>query len=502
MKAAPNLNFTVIKPEQKSLSDFVQMLKTVYQNFIQVLNGNIGFGDGTIPDNISGSWINVVAPVAPNTDFTVNHNLQRLPVGYWIMQKDRACDVYTGSVAATTTQLTLRATVASAVLRLFIIGFLLSFFASRSEAQGAQHLNFAVVAVNTSAGSGMLKVIPSAVITVCNGSTLPSLGSTCSGTALIFSDSALTLPLSNPFNADVRGNYAFFTAPGQSYVISVGGVGVTTLSYIWLAPIASGGTFSSLISASASPAQSGVVRLANSDNIAWRNNANNGDLTLGLSGAAFGNRPADMFVFNPGSTGLLAAFLSSASTSIPAVGGFARMASGDSISWRNNANNADVSFSKTANDLPVFSSGGPSLLLNSQVNAAAITGNGAPQTVYLYQIPANTVANLKGFRLTFGLNHSLGAGNVTYILSLLGVTIFNVTSAAGGSSAVQVTFMNTGATTGTATIFASGGGLAALQGSATYTTLSWASLQNLLLTFNAANTEQVAPIQWVVELIQ
>src|SRR6266404_8746556 len=158
MKAAPNLNFTVIKPEQKSLSDFVQMLKTVYQNFIQVLNGNIGFGDGTIPDNINGSWINVVAPVAPNTDFTVNHNLGRLPVGYWIMQKDRATDVYTGSVAATATQLTLRATVASAVLRIFIIGIMLSLFSVGSYAQGVALRDTALVTVNNSAGIGLIKV--------------------------------------------------------------------------------------------------------------------------------------------------------------------------------------------------------------------------------------------------------------------------------------------------------------------------------------------------------
>src|SRR6266481_1003199 len=228
MKAAPNLNFTVIKPEQKSLSDFVQMLKTVYQNFIQVLNGNIGFGDGTIPDNISGSWINVVAPVAPNTDFTVNHNLQRLPVGYWIMQKDRACDIYTGSVAATTTQLTLRATAASAVLRLFIIAILLSLLSISSFGQGAGHRDFAFVAANTSAGSGVVKVTPSAVVTVCNGALLPPAGSVCTGTANIFSDVALTLPLSNPTNADARGNYVFFAVAGQNYVISVGGVGVTT----------------------------------------------------------------------------------------------------------------------------------------------------------------------------------------------------------------------------------------------------------------------------------
>src|SRR5882762_11400739 len=229
MKAAPNLNFTVIKPEQKSLSDFVQMLKTVYQNFIQVLNGNIGFGDGTIPDNISGSWINVVAPVAPNTDFTVNHNLGRLPVGYWPMQKDRACDVYTGSVVATKTALTLRATVASAVLRLFVVGLLLGLFVPRIEAQGARHDNIALSTANTSAGQ-VIRPIASALITVCNGSTLPSPGFACTGLASIFSNRALTSSLSSQFNADINGNYGFWVAPGP-YVVSVGGIGVATFSY-------------------------------------------------------------------------------------------------------------------------------------------------------------------------------------------------------------------------------------------------------------------------------
>src|SRR6266436_7751467 len=150
MKVAPNLNFTEVKLEQKSLSSFVQMIRTVYQNFVVAFNGQIGFGDGTNLDNINGSWINVVAPVGANTDFTVNHNLGRLPVGYWIMQKDRATDVYTGSVAATATQLTLRATVASAVLRIFIIGLLLCFFTQCSYAQGARLDGIAQIAINTS----------------------------------------------------------------------------------------------------------------------------------------------------------------------------------------------------------------------------------------------------------------------------------------------------------------------------------------------------------------
>lgn len=155
MKIAPTINFGVVEPEQDSLTKFVNMIRTIYQNLSQAFNGQIGFGDGTNVDNINGSWINVIAPAAPNTDFTVNHNLGRIPSGYWIMQKDRACDIYTGGVAATSTQLTLRATVASAVLRLFIIGLLLFFLPSISEGQGARYDNVALKTVTVSGSSGI-----------------------------------------------------------------------------------------------------------------------------------------------------------------------------------------------------------------------------------------------------------------------------------------------------------------------------------------------------------
>jgi hypothetical protein len=133
MQATPSLDFIPTKP--KELNSFAQMLQKSWRNLTTLINNKIGFGDGTLHDNIDGVWANVVAPAGANTDFTITHNLGRVPVGYWAMQKDRACDVYTGSVAATTSQITLRATVASAVLRLFIVGFILSFFCLSSFAQ-------------------------------------------------------------------------------------------------------------------------------------------------------------------------------------------------------------------------------------------------------------------------------------------------------------------------------------------------------------------------------
>src|SRR6266478_6698903 len=115
MQAVPSLDFIPTKSEQ--FGSFAQMLQKSWRNLTTLINNKIGFGDGTLHDNIDGVWANVVAPVGANTDFTITHNLGRVPVGYWVMQKDRACDVYTGSVAATSSQLTLRASVASAVLR-------------------------------------------------------------------------------------------------------------------------------------------------------------------------------------------------------------------------------------------------------------------------------------------------------------------------------------------------------------------------------------------------
>ena len=146
------------------------------------------------------------------------------------------------------------------------------------------------------------------------------------------------------------------------------------------------------------------------------------------------------------------------------------------------------------------SSGNSVTLLNAQANAGAITGNGSAQTVYTYTLPASTVATLKGIRITAAFNHSAGGANVTYILSLNGQTIFNTTSGTTGATATQWIILNTGATTGTASD--NTGIYGQVPTSSTLTGLAWASSQVLMLTFNVTNTDQVTPIQWIVELIQ
>jgi hypothetical protein len=440
MKATPDLNFTVAKPDVKSLKNFVSMIRSVYRNLVTVINGNIGFGDGTNPDNISGNWVNVIAPVAPNTDFTVTHNLNRFPVGYWVMQKDRACDVYTGGVASTKTQLTLRATVASAVLRLFIIGLLLG-LAPRANAQTTVNLTvqdtpdnqtwnngtwsaFLKVAAGqppatggftiitgggsvanqsgTLSGTGTasialpanVNVVPANSVwsfSVCPQATFPCFQQevtvvTSSPQTLTITPASIRINLqSTPapvvayadgelIGASLGSEYFNVTA-GERNCLVVSGNSCTS----WGSP-----TASTLVSSSANPAQTGVVRLASGDVIAWRNAANTGEALLAKSTAASGNIPVDTLnlssdVGQSNVIGMTGAFFGNV-LSTSAASGMFRLTSSDAIAWRNNANSADVSITKNSSDQFVFGGGGllnPTLVgLTMNAGNASFNGGG------------------------------------------------------------------------------------------------------------------------------
>jgi len=100
------------------------------------------------------------------------------------------------------------------------------------------------------------------------------------------------------------------------------------------------------ISAAPNPAQSGRVRLAVTDTISWRNNANNGDLAMSVDSSNNIEYP----------NGFIPAYLGSKSANF-AAGGLVRMASSDIICWRNNANNADVCLGKNSSDQLTFNDG-------------------------------------------------------------------------------------------------------------------------------------------------
>lgn len=104
-------------------------------------------------------------------------------------------------------------------------------------------------------------------------------------------------------------------------------------------------TAPAFVSSSSNPAATGIVRLASTDGIGWRNNANNADIVLSKSSSdQFDIRQFSSVVGGPYQTN---------SSNIAAAGQF-RLATGDTINWRNNANTADISLSKNSSDQFVF----------------------------------------------------------------------------------------------------------------------------------------------------
>jgi hypothetical protein len=145
---------------------------------------------------------------------------------------------------------------------------------------------------------------------------------------------------------------------------------------------------------------------------------------------------------------------------------------------------------------------GGSTVLNAQGNSGAVTGNSSAQVLYTYSLPGSTVATLKALRVTIGVSHSVGAANISYLLSLNGQnTNCNPSLSTAGGIVFTCTILNTAATTGVNTGFAVAGATVA-GGTAALTGLAWGSSQTLQFTFNVANTDQVTPVLWLVEVVQ
>lgn len=198
---------------------FQMMLSKLWRFLASIINQGITFGDGTSLDNINGFWTNLTTPATPNTDFVVTHNLGRVPAGVIVALKGAAVDIYNGSVVASKTTITLRATVSTTV-RLFVF-LLLVMLTIPTNAQNVRKDDVALQTLtqNTSAGTTtFVTPIPGAVITVCLAS---GTGIPCTPLANVCSSSTdVTCNQPNPISADVNGNYGFWVRPGR-YQVSI-----------------------------------------------------------------------------------------------------------------------------------------------------------------------------------------------------------------------------------------------------------------------------------------
>jgi hypothetical protein len=94
-----------------------QMERELRQHF----NGGIGFGDGTNSDNMFGVFYNYTTNAIADTQDTINHNLGIVPIGFLTLSLDKGAVLYKGATAWTSTQIFLKATLASVAARIFIL---------------------------------------------------------------------------------------------------------------------------------------------------------------------------------------------------------------------------------------------------------------------------------------------------------------------------------------------------------------------------------------------
>lgn len=169
-----------------------------------------------------------------------------------------------------------------------------------------------------------------------------------------------------------------------------------------------------LISQSSNPASSGFQRMAQADSLSWRNAANSGNLSLAPTPQS-GNLPADTL---NAPQGLSPFFLASPQSNVAAAG-FIRIESANSVSWRNNANSADVALAKDTGDRMTWGGQITSAVPSGFTPVDQVAQNAAIGTTTLFAVPATGQGQ---YRVSWnakvvtaaGSSSTLGALTITY----------------------------------------------------------------------------------------
>jgi hypothetical protein len=284
-------------------------------------------------------------------------------------------------------------------------------------------------------------------------------------------------------------------------------------------------------SPSSNPSTTGVVRLANTDQIKSRNAGNSADLNvanmnasnvvvLGDTGGAAFNGPVTgvtNLTLNGSLSGVTSAAFSGQVTSSLATGTAPfSIASTTVVPNLNVATLNGVVVSGAPSTNQVLTATGATTagwssstasgfaILDKQDVVAAIAGNSADQTIYTYTMPASTLAASKGVRVTFTTLRTVGAGGPVFKI-FFGATAVSVSLAdanAVGTWSDAIVFNNTGSTTAQ-WAFGKHWNTGGVSFDLTQTTPAETTTGSIVIkgTFNIANTTSIVGKGWLVELI-
>lgn len=114
MQIKPKLIFA--PPESKFDEGLVQELTKYFYELASLLNGGIKFND-----NLACAIVEVADTGVANTAFTVAHALKRIPIGFIMINTDKATSLYASGTAWTSTAIYLKSSVASCSIKVVVI---------------------------------------------------------------------------------------------------------------------------------------------------------------------------------------------------------------------------------------------------------------------------------------------------------------------------------------------------------------------------------------------
>lgn len=104
------------KPESEFDATLEQELHSGWLELATLLNGNLGF-----VENFNCAQVVTADTGTANTEFTVAHNLKRIPTGYLVISIDKAGVVYKSGAAWTAANIYLKCNVANTNVTVIVL---------------------------------------------------------------------------------------------------------------------------------------------------------------------------------------------------------------------------------------------------------------------------------------------------------------------------------------------------------------------------------------------
>ena len=106
------------------MADQMSVLQTQMDKVYTCLQGRVSFGTGATGvdgQNIEGKFMQFTSSGTPDAENTIAHNIGSIPIGYLVMNQDKAGSLYSSATAWTSSNMYLKCSVASVTFLIFVV---------------------------------------------------------------------------------------------------------------------------------------------------------------------------------------------------------------------------------------------------------------------------------------------------------------------------------------------------------------------------------------------